>query len=59
MATTQSKCGAPTKSGGSCQRKAMVGTSRCNLHQGAWSAYGVAKRKADEAKKKAKPRRKK
>ncbi|MGW2508492.1 HGGxSTG domain-containing protein [Streptomyces scopuliridis] len=59
MATTQSKCGAPTKSGGSCRRRAMVGTSRCELHQGPWSPYGVAKRKAEEAKKKLKQRRKK
>ncbi len=56
---TQPKCGAPTKTGGSCRRLAMVGTSRCQLHQGEWSAYGVAKRKADEAKKKLKQRRKK
>lgn len=38
---------------------AMVGTSRCQQHQGSWSAYDVAKRKAEEAKKKLKQRRKK
>ena len=37
----------------------MKGTSRCDLHQGEWSAYAVAKRKAAEAKKKAGKRRRK
>ncbi len=58
VARTQSKCGARTKTGRSCQRLAMKGSSRCDLHQGEWSAYAVAKRKAAEAKKAGKRRRK-
>lgn len=39
------KCGATTKTGGSCQQKVVTGTSRCPVHQGPWSAYGVTQRK--------------
>lgn len=41
MARTQSKCGARTKHGGHCQRLAMVGASRCNLHRGDWATYTI------------------
>ncbi|MCC3653394.1 hypothetical protein LIX60_18380 [Streptomyces sp. S07_1.15] len=53
MARTQSKCGARTKSGRSCQRLAMVGASRCDLHRGEWSPYTIEKRKQGERKAKA------
>ncbi|SCD57980.1 hypothetical protein GA0115257_112835 [Streptomyces sp. LcepLS] len=53
------KCGAPTKAGGRCQRKVVSGTSRCPLHQGPWSAYGVAQRKEKEAREKKRGIRKK
>jgi hypothetical protein len=53
------KCGAPTKTGGSCQRKVVTGTSRCPVHQGPWSAYGVAQRKEKEAREKKRRIRKK
>ena len=56
---TQSICGAPTKSGKRCQNKAVIGTSRCVRHQGAWSAYGVQQRKKKEAEAKMKKIRKK
>lgn len=46
------KCGAPTKTGGRCQRKVVTGTSQCPVHQGPWSEYGVAQRKEKEAKEK-------
>jgi hypothetical protein len=55
----QPKCGAPTKTGGRCQRLAVVGTSRCAQHQGPWSAYGVAQRKEKEAQEKKRKIRKK
>lgn len=55
----QPKCGAPTKAGGRCQKRAITGSSRCATHQGAWSAYGVAQRKQAEAKAKMKKLRKK
>ncbi|QGV80848.1 hypothetical protein [Streptomyces ficellus] len=41
MARTQSTCGARTKHGGRCQRLAMVGASRCNLHRGDWATYTI------------------
>ncbi|GAA2058425.1 hypothetical protein GCM10009757_38270 [Streptomyces cheonanensis] len=50
------RCGAPTKAGGRCRKSAMAGTSRCERHQGAWSAYEVVQRKKREARKK-KPKR--
>ncbi|GGU04041.1 hypothetical protein GCM10010244_32360 [Streptomyces coeruleorubidus] len=53
------KCGAQTKTGGRCQRKVVTGTSRCPVHQGPWSAYGVAQRKEKEAKEKKRRIRKK
>ncbi|MGC0339297.1 HGGxSTG domain-containing protein [Streptomyces sp. SLBN-8D4] len=53
------KCGARTKTGGRCQRKVVSGTSRCPVHQGSWSAYGVAQRKEKEAKEKKRTIRKK
>ncbi|GAA3488554.1 hypothetical protein GCM10018987_26370 [Streptomyces cremeus] len=53
------KCGARTKAGGRCQRKVVTGTSRCPVHQGAWSAYGVAQRKEKEAQAKKRGIRKK
>ncbi|RLU94588.1 hypothetical protein CTZ27_17880 [Streptomyces griseocarneus] len=53
------KCGAPTKTGGWCRRKVVTGTSRCPVHQGAWSAYGVAQRKEKEAKEKKRTLRRK
>lgn len=53
MARTQPKCGARTTSGKACRRLAMKGTSRCQLHQGDWSSYAVAKRKQAESQKKA------
>lgn len=56
---TQSKCGAPTQSGGRCQSKAIIGSSRCARHQGAWSAYGVEQRKKKEAEGKMRKLRKK
>ena len=58
MARTQPKCGARTKSGKPCQRLAMKGTSRCQLHQGDWSSYAAAKRKQAELEKKIKKGRK-
>jgi hypothetical protein len=45
MATTQPRCGAPTKAGGRCRKLAVKGTSRCSEHQGDWSAYEAAKRR--------------
>ncbi len=56
---SQSKCGARTKSGTACRNLAVVGTSRCSKHQGPWSAYGVAQRKATEAEAKKRKIRKK
>ncbi|GGV69158.1 MULTISPECIES: HGGxSTG domain-containing protein [Streptomyces] len=53
------KCGARTKTGKPCQRKVVTGTSRCPVHQGPWSAYGVAQRKEKEAKEKKRKIRKK
>jgi len=53
------KCGAPTEAGGRCQRRVVTGTSRCPVHQGPWSAYGVAQRKEKEAKEKKRKIRKK
>ncbi|GAA3077656.1 hypothetical protein GCM10010448_69730 [Streptomyces glomeratus] len=50
-------CGATTKTGGSCQRKVVTGTFRCPVHQGPWSAYGVAQRKEKEAKEKKRKKR--
>lgn len=50
-------CGAPNKSGGRCRRKVVTGTSRCPVHQGSWSAYGVAQRKEKEARKKMRKKR--
>lgn len=55
----QPKCGAPTQSGGRCQNKAIMGTSRCSKHQGPWSPYGVEQRKKKEAEAKMKKLRKK
>ena len=55
----QSKCGAPTQSGGRCQSKAIIGSSRCAKHQGPWSAYGVEQRKKKEAEAKMRKLRKK
>ncbi|GAA2482556.1 hypothetical protein GCM10010393_11550 [Streptomyces gobitricini] len=53
------KCGARTKTGGRCQKPVVSNTSRCALHQGPWSAYGVAQRKEKEAKEKKRKVRKK
>ncbi|MFB6631966.1 HGGxSTG domain-containing protein [Streptomyces sp. NPDC056362] len=55
---TQSKCGARTQSGRSCQNKAIIGSSRCAKHQGPWSAYGVAQRTKKEAEAKTRALRK-
>lgn len=51
---SQSKCNAPTASGKRCQRLAMIGASRCNLHRGEWSPYTIEKRKAKGRKRKKK-----
>ncbi|MBH5338602.1 hypothetical protein IHE55_28995 [Streptomyces pactum] len=32
----QTLCGAPTKKGGRCRNKAMVGYARCQKHRGDW-----------------------
>lgn len=58
-AVDMAKCGARTKTGGRCQRQVVSGTSRCPVHQGPWSAYGVAQRKEKEAKAKNRKIRKK
>ncbi|WP_179166472.1 hypothetical protein [Streptomyces sp. CB03238] len=50
MARTQSKCGARTKHGGRCQRLAMVGASRCNLHRGDWATYTIDRERERERK---------
>ncbi|GHG35140.1 hypothetical protein GCM10018791_60610 [Streptomyces zaomyceticus] len=57
MARSQSKCGAPTQKGTSCQRLAMVGASRCDRHRGDWSTYTIQKRKEAEREAKAKRRK--
>ncbi|MFC0600491.1 hypothetical protein [Streptomyces palmae] len=41
----QTLCGAPTKKGGRCRRKAMIGYSRCQLHRGDWVSTQVKKAK--------------
>ena len=46
MGERQPKCHALTLKGTSCQRPAKKGSSRCQDHQGAWSAYEAAKRRA-------------
>lgn len=46
------RCGAPTKKGGRCQRQVVTNTGRCPIHQGPLTSYGVAQRKAKEAKQK-------
>lgn len=51
------KCGARTLTGGRCQRQVVSGTSRCPVHQGPWSAYGVAQRKEKEAQAKKRKKR--
>lgn len=43
------RCGALTQRRTRCAKEAMTGTSRCHLHQGAWSPYGVARRKQAQA----------
>lgn len=57
--SSMAKCGAPTKAGGRCQRPVVTGTSRCPVHQGPWSSYGVVQRKEKEAKEKKRKIRKK
>ncbi|MFJ8856210.1 hypothetical protein [Streptomyces sp. NPDC102437] len=57
--TSQSRCGARTKTGKACRGLAVIGTSRCAKHQGPWSAYAVAQRKEKEAKAKKRSIRKK
>ncbi|MYV73682.1 hypothetical protein GT352_06950 [Streptomyces sp. SID1046] len=56
---TQPKCGAPTAKGGRCAKPAIMNSSRCQLHQGGWSSYGVAQRKKKDAEAKMKKLRKK
>ncbi|MFE7464197.1 HGGxSTG domain-containing protein [Streptomyces sp. NPDC057499] len=51
MARTQSRCGALTQKGKRCQRLAMVGASRCDLHRGEWSSYETEKRRAKKRRK--------
>ncbi|MFG2482709.1 HGGxSTG domain-containing protein [Streptomyces virginiae] len=46
---TRPRCGAQTAAGRPCTKPAMVNSSRCQLHQGGWSSYGVAQRKKKEA----------
>ena len=41
----QVKCGAKTKKGTRCARPAMIGYSRCKLHQGEWSKPQVKQTK--------------
>jgi hypothetical protein len=45
MGERQPKCHALTQKGTSCQRPAMMGSSRCQSHQGDWSAYEANKRR--------------
>ncbi|KOV22569.1 hypothetical protein ADK58_26890 [Streptomyces sp. XY152] len=58
VARTQSRCGALTQKGTRCQRLAMVGASRCDLHRGEWSSYTIEKRKETDRKAKKRKRRK-
>ncbi|WP_327735293.1 HGGxSTG domain-containing protein [Streptomyces nojiriensis] len=46
---TQPRCGAQTSKGRPCAKPAIMNSSRCQLHQGGWSSYGVAQRKKKEA----------
>ncbi|GLF97898.1 hypothetical protein [Streptomyces yaizuensis] len=41
----QMLCGAPTKEGGRCRNKAMIGYSRCQLHRGPWTPVQQRRRK--------------
>ncbi|MFI8851689.1 hypothetical protein ACIGW3_16060 [Streptomyces sp. NPDC053499] len=45
MARTQSKCGALTTKRTRCQRLALVGASRCDIHCGPWSREAAGWRK--------------
>lgn len=56
---TQPRCGAQTAKGKPCTKPAIVNSSRCQLHQGGWSSYGVAQRKKKEAEAKMRKLRKK
>ncbi|GAA1722602.1 hypothetical protein GCM10009680_75430 [Streptomyces yatensis] len=47
----QPKCGAPLKyRRGRCKQPAQIGRTWCADHPPAWTKEGVAKRKAEEAK---------
>ncbi|MDT3398387.1 HGGxSTG domain-containing protein [Streptomyces sp. B1866] len=39
------KCGARTRLGTRCRNPAMIGSSRCHLHQGPWAQKPPRKRK--------------
>ncbi|MFI1949390.1 HGGxSTG domain-containing protein [Streptomyces virginiae] len=56
---TQPRCGAQTSMGRPCTKPAIMNSSRCQLHQGGWSSYGVAQRKKKEAEAKMRKLRKK
>ncbi|MET9804007.1 hypothetical protein [Streptomyces sp. NPDC006368] len=56
MARRQSKCGACTKHGGRCQRLAMIGASRCNLHRGDWATYTIDRLRERERERKRRKR---
>lgn len=46
---TQPRCGAQTVKGRPCAKRAIMNSSRCQLHQGDWSSYAAAQRKKKEA----------
>ncbi|MEV8534263.1 HGGxSTG domain-containing protein [Streptomyces sp. NPDC051211] len=56
---TQPRCGAQTAKGQPCSKPAIMNSSRCQLHQGSWSSYGVAQRKKKDAEEKMRKLRKK
>lgn len=56
---TQPRCGAQTAKGSRCTKPAIMNSSRCQLHQGGSSSYGVAQRKKKEAEAKMRKLRKK
>ncbi|MFC9297687.1 HGGxSTG domain-containing protein [Streptomyces sp. NPDC057011] len=56
---TQPRCGARTAKGRPCTKPAIMNGSRCQLHQGGWSSYGVAQQKKKEAQAKMRKLRKK
>lgn len=53
----QGKCGWPTDTG-PCKNRTKKGTSRCWMHQGAWTAYDIQRRAAAAKRKSGKPRKK-